>query len=186
MFPPLLIFELKSSVCGVVPSSQGSIIVCNRSKAPNGMDMEFAAAGVGHTLFVASVAVKVTSFSSSSRPRILLHAGKCTPAAIVTCSFFKFQSMKFILTISEHSSSLIPPTPFPPLTFVAEKYDVWSRHERQWATKGVDVFFNFTDVTMGVLSARGIFVRIAGEQSFRDAGLVAYRCDTTGAQRRRH
>jgi fatty acid synthase, animal type len=173
---PLLIFEMKSSVCGVVPSPHGSIIVCNRSKVsriPYGMNMESAAAGVGRALFVASVVRKVISFSSSSKPRILLHAGKCTPAAISTCSFLKFQSIEFILTVSEHSSSLIPPTSLPSLTFVSEKFDVWSFHARQWATKGVDVAFDFsedpnvTDVTMGVLSARGIFVRIGGEQCFR-------------------
>ena len=81
--------------------------------------------------------------------------------------------MDFILTVSEHSSSLLPPTSLPSLTFVAEKYDVWSLHVRQWATKGVDVAFDFsedpniTDVTMGILSTRGIFVQIGGEQSFR-------------------
>jgi len=136
--------------------------------------MAAAAAVVGRLLFVALVVNKAVQSSSPQAPRVLLHFGMCTPAAITTYLFLKSTSAEIMATVSRQLTSQIPLDASLHLKpFVAEEYDVWSFSARKWAVKGIDLAFDFSedtnvaDETIGLLSARGVFVQTGGSRCYR-------------------
>lgn len=60
---------------------------------------------VGRLAFVSSVVTKVIDSTSARVPRVLLHVGNSSPAAIATYAFLKAMSLDIMVTVSDLSSS---------------------------------------------------------------------------------
>jgi fatty acid synthase len=158
-------------VFGVSYSKQGNVVVCNRSQValiPSGMHESTAAAVVGRFCFVSSVVAKAISAASVKTPRVLLHAGNSSPAAIATYAYLKAHSLDVVVTVNDISNlrCMVDPSHLP--VYTSSQCDVWSFRTRGWTKKGVDVAFNFdndpnvTKETIEILSARGTLVQIGG------------------------
>lgn len=146
--------------------------MCNRSQValiPEGMHEMTAAAIVGRLCFVSSVVVKAICSAAVKAPRILLHAGHSSPAAIATYAYLRAQSLDVMITVNSLSTSCIVVDPSHLPIHVSSPCDAWSFHVRKWAKKGVDVAFNFDDdpsvakETLQILSARGSLIQIGGD-----------------------
>jgi fatty acid synthase, animal type len=159
-------------VFGIDCSKQGNIHVCNRSQValiPLGMHQSTAAAIVGRLCFISSVITKAISSAAVKTPRILLHAGNSSPAAIATYVYLKANSFDVMVTVRDLSNlRMTVDTSHLPI-HTSSPCDAWSFRVREWAEKGVDVVFNFdndpdvTKETFNVLSARGSLVQIGGD-----------------------
>jgi fatty acid synthase, animal type len=143
-------------VFGINPSKQG-------------MHEVTAAAIVGRLCFVSSVVAKAISSAAVKAPRVLLHAGNSSPAAIVTYAYLKAQSLDVMVTVNNLSTSCIVVDPSHLPVHTSSPCDAWSFRARGWAKKGVDIAFNFDDdpntakETVQILSARGSLVQIGGD-----------------------
>jgi len=155
----------------MVPTTQGSVIICDRSKIsliPKGLGMVSAAGLVGRLLFVSSVVANAIK-SCRKRSRILLHAGNCPPAAIATYTFLRATSHDVMLTVANPLTSPISTDTPSETQLSSSKRDIWSFKARTWAPNGIDLAFNF-DVdssvakeTTRLLSKRGTLVHVGGD-----------------------
>ncbi|KZT06920.1 polyketide synthase [Laetiporus sulphureus 93-53] len=164
-------------VFGVAASRQGNVIVCSRSQVtevPDGMHASTAAAIAGRLFFVSSVVTKALAFCGVRSPRILLHAGVSSPAAVATYLYLKARGLDVFVTVTEPSTFPVSPSSSPAVPiFSTTPLDIWSFRVREWAKKGVDVTFNFdgdpsvAKETLSLLSRRGTLVQIGGELPHR-------------------
>jgi fatty acid synthase, animal type len=158
-------------VFGIHPSKRGSVVICNRSQValiPGTMHLSMAAATVGRLCFVSSVVAKAISATSVKTPRVLLHAGNSSPAAIATYAYLKAQSIDVMVTVNDLSNLRFAVDPSHPI-HTSTAWNTWSFWARKWAKTGVDVAFNFDDdpnvveETIKILSTRGSLVQICGD-----------------------
>ncbi|KAF9238192.1 polyketide synthase [Melanogaster broomeanus] len=156
-------------VFGATNSPQGSVIVCDRAKlavVPDGMATALAAALIGRLVFLSLAVVEVVR-GSSKQAKVLLHAGRCTHAAIATYAFLHASGFDVAVSVSDGK---ISPSAFGahPL-LVSSRYHSWTSYLRNWTPRGVDIVFNFDEdisvarQTLALLSPRGKFVQIGGE-----------------------
>jgi fatty acid synthase len=130
--------------------------------------MASVTAVIGRLLFIGSVTSRAIQFSSSKAPRVLLHAGTCSPAAMATYAFLKSHSLDILVTISNQCGSRTRLDSLP-----SEEYDVWSFNTRKRFVRGVDIAFDFREdinvakETIQLLSRRGILVQIGGNRSYQ-------------------
>ncbi|KAH9940662.1 polyketide synthase [Amylocystis lapponica] len=161
---------LGQRVFGVTRSKPGSVIVCHRSQAaliPSGTSLSEAAAVVGPLVFVTSIVAPAISSAGIKNPRIILHAGSLSPAALATYRYLKGQDVDIFITVNNPSTLCVEG--ITSKLYDSRQCEVWSRCTREWSKEGVDVAFNFdTDVnvameTVQVLSGRGSFIQVDGD-----------------------
>nr|ART89046.1 polyene polyketide synthase 1 [Agaricomycetes sp.] len=154
-------------IFGVASSKAGSVVVCKRSLVapiPEDMHASTAAAIVGRLSFVSSVVSKTLASAASKTPRVLVHAGSASPAAIATFIYLRARSLDVMVTATDPSLPGIDTH-----VYNSNNCDIWSFQVREWATKGVDIILNFdTDArvakeSIGLLSNRGILVQVGGD-----------------------
>jgi D-arabinose 1-dehydrogenase-like Zn-dependent alcohol dehydrogenase len=160
-------------VFGVVPLAQGSVIVCHRSKValiPESMDTALAAASVGQLAFVSSAVMDFMKTACPKTTKILLHAGRCSPAAIATYNFLKVNDFDTMITVSDQPlSRIVLGVSSRFLPFSSNKFLAWRSGARSWAPNGVNIVFNFdydpnvAEESISLLSAKGQFIQVGGD-----------------------
>ncbi|PCH43241.1 KR-domain-containing protein [Wolfiporia cocos MD-104 SS10] len=133
-----------------------------------------AAAVAGRVLFASSVVSQAISSPSTQTPRVILHAGNSSPASIATYSYLKARNIDVLVTFNNrHASPLAEVQDTHCQIFASSPCSVWSFHARAWASKGVDVAFNFDtnlDIakeTIQLLSNGGSLINIGHESPHR-------------------
>lgn len=162
-FLEILIY-LFCRVFGVAPSKPGSVVVCKRSlvsELPEDLQSSTAASVVGRLAFISSIVSKTISSATVKAPRVLIHAGLSSPAAIATYAYLKSKSLDVMVTATDPSLACINAQ-----VYSSNECDIWSFRAREWASKGVDVVFNFdteakvAKESVQILSSRGTLVQV--------------------------
>jgi hypothetical protein len=159
-------------VFGVV-LAQGSVIVCHRSKValiPESMNTALAAASVGQFVFVSSVVVDFMKTAFPKTTKILLHAGRCSPAAIATYNFLKVNDFDTMVTVGDQLlSRIVLGVSYRFLPFSSNKFLAWRSGARSWAPNGINIVFNFdhdpnvAEESISLLSTKGKFIQVGGD-----------------------
>lgn len=130
-----------------------------------------AAAIVGTLVFLSSAIRRTLSTLTHEKPRILLHLGQSSPAAVATLLYLEALSLDIVVTADKPSSlhSMKSTVAAKGRIYTSKPCDVWSFYVRSWAEKGVDIIFSFspdsdvTRETMQLLCTGGTFVQIEGD-----------------------